>query len=131
MKEEIKIVAIDYSDFSDVMKAITDKYEAILLDTGLSYIQCAKFKEESEAVGFSFEYGLDAEPFNFHIINKQLANLSEAKHQWEILVDVPVNDNEETDGKFLDFPIGTDVNEIWHWFEENYNVSVAKDLMGL
>lgn len=53
------------------------------------------------------------------------------KTLWEQLGDIPINDNDEIDEKFLDFPKGTDRFEIWHWFEETFNVSVAKDLMGL
>ena len=30
-----------------------------------------------------------------------------------------------------DFPIGTHREEIWYWFEERFNISVAKDLMRL
>lgn len=29
------------------------------------------------------------------------------------------------------FPTGTNREEIWHWFEEQFNISVAKDLMGV
>ena len=131
MQEENKITAIDYKDFPEVLKVITEKYEAIFLDTGLSYVQCDEFKEEVEAIGFSFEYGLDAEPFDFHIINKQLANLSEARYQWDILGIIPCDEEHDTkiEEPFLDFPIGTDKFNIWHWFEEKYNVSVAEDLM--
>lgn len=62
------------------------------------------------------------------MINK---SLEEAKRLWEELGDIPVNDQEEIDESFLDFEIGTDMYEIWHWFEETFNVSVAKDLMNL
>ena len=29
------------------------------------------------------------------------------------------------------FPTGTHREEIWHWFEEEFDLSVAEDLMGL
>ena len=48
---------------------------------------------------------------------------------WEILGDIPVNDN-EIEEPFLHFEVGTDRFEIWYWFEETFNLSVAKDLMG-
>ena len=57
--------------------------------------------------------------------------LKEAKAKWELLGDVPVNNKEEIDEKFLDFEKGTCIYEIWTWFEETFNVSVAKDLMNL
>ena len=60
-----------------------------------------------------------------------IRTLEKAKELWEELGDIPVNDQEEIDESFLDFEIGTDMYEIWHWFEETFNVSVAKDLMNL
>ena len=50
---------------------------------------------------------------------------------WDQLGNVPVNEECEIEEKFLDFEIGTHTHEIWHWFEETYDLSVAKDLMKL
>lgn len=60
-----------------------------------------------------------------------MKNLESAKMLWDELKDIPTNDNMEIEEKFLHFPIGTDCHEIWHWFEEEFDLSVAKDLMGL
>ena len=49
---------------------------------------------------------------------------------WEILGDVPVNEDDEIETSFLHFEIGTDKFEIWHWFEETFDLSVAEELMG-
>jgi len=57
--------------------------------------------------------------------------LEDAKDKWELLGSIPVNSEEEIDEKFLDFEKGTCIYEIWRWFEETFNVSVAKDLMNL
>ncbi len=57
--------------------------------------------------------------------------ISEANFLWDQLGNTPVNDNGEIEEKFLDFEVGTDTIEIWHWFEETYNLSVAVDLMKL
>jgi hypothetical protein len=54
-----------------------------------------------------------------------------ARKLWEMLGDVPTNEDDEIDGPFLHFEIGTDKFEIWHWFEEKFDLSVAKDLMFL
>ena len=43
---------------------------------------------------------------------------------WEQLGDVPVDDEECIDTPWLDFPAGTHREEIWHWFEEFFNISV-------
>ena len=62
--------------------------------------------------------------------NKNKSNkIDEAKKLWEMLGDIPVNDDMEIESEFLSFPIGTDCHEIWHWFEDIYNLSVAEDLM--
>lgn len=46
---------------------------------------------------------------------------------WEKLGDVPVNDDGKIEESFLDFEVGTDREDIWHWFEEqNPDISVAK-----
>ncbi len=60
-----------------------------------------------------------------------MKKLTEAKRAWKILGDIPVNDSEEIEEFFLHFPIGTHREEIWHWIEEEFNVSVATDLMYL
>lgn len=40
-------------------------------------------------------------------------------------------ETEEIEEEWQEFPIGTHREKIWSWFEETFNVSVAKDLMGL
>ena len=55
--------------------------------------------------------------------------LEKAKELWEQFGDIPIDDNDCIVEPFKQFPIGTDRFEIWHWFEREFNVSVAKDLM--
>jgi hypothetical protein len=50
---------------------------------------------------------------------------------WQKLGNIPTNENDEIEEVFLHFPIGTDKFEIWHWFEETFDLSVAKDLIFL
>lgn len=72
----------------------------------------------------------------------ELEKLKEALTNWELLGDTPTNEDEEIDEDVTfirsskpepfneeTFVKGTDIYTIWHWFEETYNVSVAKDLM--
>ena len=62
------------------------------------------------------------------MVNK---NLMKAKKLWAELEDVPMDcETECMDAPFLHFPAGTHREEIWHWFEKTFNVSVAEDLMG-
>ena len=50
---------------------------------------------------------------------------------WEDFGEVPMNpDTEEIEESWLDFTAGTHREEIWHWFEEQFDISIAKDLMG-
>ena len=52
-----------------------------------------------------------------------------ARKIWEMLGDVPTNEDGEIDESFLHFEIGTDKFEIWHWFEETFDISITEDLM--
>ena len=58
-----------------------------------------------------------------------------AKGIWQELGDIPVNEDGEIEEEWNTgmqwFSEGTDREEIWHWFEDFFNLSVAKDLMGL
>ncbi len=56
-------------------------------------------------------------------------NVDTAQQIWDQLGDVPVDEDECIDGVFLDFDKGTHREDIWHWVEETYDVSVAY-LMG-
>ncbi len=58
-------------------------------------------------------------------------HLKEAKKLWGELTDIPINDDEEIDEDWREFLKGTPREDIWHWFEKKYNISVAKDLMGV
>ena len=56
------------------------------------------------------------------------------KKLWVEFADIPVveGDNDDViDEPWRIFSIGTEKLEIWHWFEETFDVSVAKDLMGI
>ncbi len=55
-----------------------------------------------------------------------MSKLDDAKKLWSDLGDIPIDENEEIDESFLHFDIGTSVYEIWHWFEEEFNISVGE-----
>jgi len=57
--------------------------------------------------------------------------MEKAKKLWEELGDIPIDENESIDVAWHIFPKGTDRVEIWQWFEKEFNLSVAKDLMCL
>lgn len=56
--------------------------------------------------------------------------IDDARRLWAMLGDIPVNDDGALEEPFLAFPVGTDREDIWSWFEEVFNISVAVDLMG-
>lgn len=58
--------------------------------------------------------------------------ISEAKELWVQFGEIPTNPETECiEEEWHGFSAGTFREDIWHWFEENFNVSVAEDLMGL
>jgi hypothetical protein len=47
---------------------------------------------------------------------------------WHFFGDTPIDENECIDEPFLHFDTGTDRFDIWHWFEDYFDVSIANDL---
>ena len=58
-----------------------------------------------------------------------MKNLKEAKKLWDKLADIVVDANNEIEQKFMNFPIGADIEDIWHYIENTHDVSIAIDLM--
>lgn len=51
---------------------------------------------------------------------------SEIEALWQAFSDVPMNpETEKTEAPFLGFPVGTDREDIWHWFDERHSKGVA------
>lgn len=48
---------------------------------------------------------------------------------WEDLGNIPINDDGIIEEDFGGFPAGTDREDIWHWIEATFNISVHDDLM--
>ena len=63
-----------YEDQPAYLKIICDKWQQKLEEDGLDYKNCKSFLNEVEKIGYTFEYGLDAEPFN-------LRKLDHEKHE--------------------------------------------------
>jgi len=63
---------------------------------------------------------------------RECERISQAKELWVQFGEIPMNpETEEIEEEWHGFPAGTFREDIWHWFEEKFNVSVAEDLMGL
>lgn len=63
------------------------------------------------------------------LVFKPVPCLETAKKLWEELGDIPIDENENIELPFLHFSVGTYRYEIWHWFEEHFDLSVVEDLM--
>lgn len=46
------------------------------------------------------------------------------EHLWDKLTDVPLNEDEELEKRYLHFPIGTEKEEIWYWFDQKHSKGV-------
>jgi len=53
-----------YDQQSKSLKIICDNYLKKFESNGLTYSECSEFLNEVENIGYTFDYGLDAEPFN-------------------------------------------------------------------
>ncbi|MDO4305948.1 MAG: hypothetical protein Q4C77_03875 [Eubacteriales bacterium] len=50
----------------------------------------------------------------------------EIEKLWELLGEIPVDNNDQIEEDFLGFPEGTDKLDIWHWFDERYPDGVVR-----
>lgn len=58
-----------------------------------------------------------------------MSNLEMARQLWEEFGDIPIDDNDSIVCQWRSFPKGTDRFYIWKWFEDFFEISVAKDLI--
>ena len=54
---------------------------------------------------------------------------SEAKILWELFGEIPIDNDDCIEEEFLGFEPGTERFEIWRWFEEEFELSIAEELM--
>lgn len=52
--------------------------------------------------------------------------LKELQELWDKLGDIPVNNDDEIEEDFLNFPAGTSKFDVWHWFDERCPNGVAE-----
>lgn len=65
----------------------------------------------------------------FENISKPISLKEYVSGLWKEFEEVPVNPGtEKIESEWNGFPAGTHRKEIWHWFEEEFNISVAEDL---
>jgi hypothetical protein len=66
------------------------KYAEIGASDGFGYDTCAEFLKEMNAVGYTFEYGLDGEPFNLTKIKNNIM-LEILRNKLDKLQDINLN----------------------------------------
>lgn len=54
-------------------------------------------------------------------------NVQKAKKIWVAFGDIPINESNQITAPFQHFEVGTDKFEIWRWFEELFEFSIAED----
>lgn len=57
---------------------------------------------------------------------RELIQRLEAQRLWNQLTDTGVDEQCNLDEPFLHFPVGTFNQEIWHWFEDTYRLSIEE-----
>lgn len=62
-------------------------------------------------------------------VDKVILYYKELQELWDKLGDIPVNNDDEIEEDFLNFPAGTSKFDVWHWFDERCPNGVAEDLM--
>ncbi|MDV2442591.1 hypothetical protein CMV00_02100 [Elizabethkingia anophelis] len=90
-KEALDKITNEPDLFENIPEELTTVYEKWQekIENGLSYNDCANFQKDCEALGYTFSYGLDAQPFDLrpidlktkelqdHIINNQNIKIME------------------------------------------------------
>jgi hypothetical protein len=65
----------EYEQQPDEVRAIYDKYQDKIIDGDFDYSDSAEFLKEMESIGYTFEYGLDNEPYGLRPKGVQLNQL--------------------------------------------------------
>jgi hypothetical protein len=122
---------IDNHIKTDVFQAWFAKYIAVpetkLIDCHIDITKHLEFQKMKD------RYGLKATKsmvLNALIEFDAVANLERALAAWSSFSDVPTNIDDEIEIDFLHFSKGESRFDVWRWFEDTFNVSVAVDLMG-
>ena len=61
-----------YDEMPPQLKWVVSKWVEIESGNGLTYLQCEQFLLEVNAIGYTFEYGLCAEPFGLCRVDDNL-----------------------------------------------------------
>ncbi len=79
------------------LQAVLDKWQQKEANVGLDYKDCKAFQEECEAVGYTFDYQLDAQPFNLRLISSEKQQLSNVINHHNPDNIIPTNETQTAD----------------------------------
>lgn len=69
-------------------------------------------------------------PRNADELQGERSRLAAVTGLWDEFGDLPMDpETERMEAPFLHFPAGTFREDVWHWFEAEFGLSVATDLM--
>lgn len=114
---------LNYDDSKEFIDMIADTIGTFILNSDVEdgITEDNYYFLASEMISIFNEWGIQ--------LNKDYI-LNIARNLWALFEDVPMNPKSETiDNDWYCFPRGTHREEIWHWFEDKFKISVAKDLM--
>lgn len=57
------------------------------------------------------------------------AELMTLQQLWEAFGEIPINNKDEIEKEFMNFPVGTSRFEVWNWFDERCPNNLHDDLM--
>lgn len=57
--------------------------------------------------------------------SEQKYSIDELRFLWEQFDDIPINDADEIDEEYMDWPVGTNRFDIWHWFDARWPKGVC------
>lgn len=101
------LLDIPFHELEELIVNFAEKFESI------------HFNEEEEDLLIDYPNEI------YSFTDKELA-----RELWDRFGDVPMNpETEKIECDWNGFEKGTHREEIWHWFEETFGVSVAEDLM--
>jgi len=75
------------------LQAVLDKWQQKEVSTGLDYTDCKAFQEECEAVGYTFDYQLDGQPFDLRPIHLQSPRLQDETDHLKNTVTIQAGNN--------------------------------------
>ncbi|MPS73101.1 MAG: hypothetical protein E2590_08085 [Chryseobacterium sp.] len=87
----------NYNQLPEELQAVLDKWQQKEANIGLDYKDCKAFQEECEAVGYTFDYQLDSQPFDLRPISsdkQQISNVIDNHNTGNML---PTNENQAAD----------------------------------